>query len=175
MRNLFFLLALNILITPSCDKCKEVDCNYGDCDKGNCNCYAYYEGSFCDIEMREKFYGRYDGVLKYDGTSEQVYTILKQAGNEAGKIDWDNTGYLLITGSTEFTIPEQLSTFNNKTYVLRGEGGNLSLDKLTIKWSLGYQGVTIYFEFFGYPHLGKCSEGESTKPINLTEVFGAGN
>lgn len=167
MRLLYYSILFVSFVFYSCDKCKDVDCNYGDCVKGDCNCYDYYEGSFCDVEMREKFYGRYDGTLKYEGKSEQVYTILEKAGDEVSKIDWDNVGFLLITGSTEFTIPEQVVTFDDELYVLRGEGGTLDYHKLTIKYSVGYQGYTVYYEFVGFPHVYKKEQ----EGINLKEII----
>ena len=168
MKNLICVMLIASISLYGCDKCKDVNCNHGECNKGDCICNDFYEGDFCDIEMREKFYGRYYGTLKFeDGTSEQVLTQLRKAGEEVSKIDWYNFGYLLLTGSTEFTIPEQVVTYDGEIYVLRGEGGNLEHDKLTINYSIGYQGVTLYYQFVGYPYLGKQSAKGSIENISL--------
>ena len=149
-----FLLSVAFFLY-GCDKCKDVNCEHGNCEKGDCNCYDYYEGSLCEIEMREKFYGRYNGSLNWDGGGEDVYTVLSEAGDEVSKINWDYTAYLEITGSTEFKVPEQISVINGDTYVLRGEGGSLDYKKLTINFSTTYEGYTMYFKFVGYPQLKK--------------------
>jgi hypothetical protein len=144
----YSLLALSISFS-SCDKCKDVDCVNGDCNKGNCDCYPWYEGERCEDEMREKFYARYDGTLTIDGESEPAYTILSEAGNELNKVDWGGS-YILLTSSTEFTIPEQLITYEDAIFVLRGSGGTLKFDQLTIDFSYSFQGTTFYFHFTGY-------------------------
>lgn len=44
------LFAGSILLLPSCDKCADVECNHGTCDKGDCECSYGYYGSHCQYE-----------------------------------------------------------------------------------------------------------------------------
>ena len=55
------LLALPLLFLSSClDPCKDVSCqNGGECNDGNCDCPAGFEGSDCSEAARDKFIGTF--------------------------------------------------------------------------------------------------------------------
>lgn len=54
---LFFLLTL-----LSCDKCRDVSCGVGECEKGDCICPEPYEGEGC---YAHKYAGEYVGNIYY--------------------------------------------------------------------------------------------------------------
>ena len=162
MKYLVYTLLAISFVFNGCDKCKDVVCINGDCNKGNCDCYDWYEGDKCENEMREKFYGTYEGTLNCDGESHPVYSILSEAGNELNKIAWDSGWYLELTSSTEFTVPEQLVTYDGNIYVLRGSGGSLKYHQITIDFSITYEGYTMYCQYVRYSNYKTSGQGKET-------------
>jgi len=47
---LAFLFTLSMFVFQSCDKCKDVDCEYGYCEDGDCECYDGYYGNRCQYK-----------------------------------------------------------------------------------------------------------------------------
>ena len=45
------------------DPCLGINCNNGTCNEAICNCDEGYEGEFCETEIREKYFGFYEGDL----------------------------------------------------------------------------------------------------------------
>ena len=65
----FFLFAAAI----SCkDKCKDVICFNGYCEKGECICFDGYSGENCKIKESDKFAGNYTGKIVCDAITQPV-------------------------------------------------------------------------------------------------------
>lgn len=47
----YLLIAFGLMVaTSGCDKCKDVSCNGGTCEDGNCSCPAGFSGENCEVE-----------------------------------------------------------------------------------------------------------------------------
>jgi hypothetical protein len=110
-------IVLILLLAVSCkkdeDKCADVNCNFGTCVEGTCQCDEGYEGDDCSIASNEKFLG--DWELPCDGEIDiplaggvqaiptQTTVITVDAGGNPNQI------------SLEFTIP-----FVNQDIIITG-------------------------------------------------------
>jgi len=118
--------------------CKKKD---GDCPKG-------YEGNDCKTEIRAKFYGTYSGTLVGGGQNVSSFTTLKEYVGDVEKINWDNDGYLKVTGSTTFDIPKQ--QINSSGTIMTVEGnGSLNGNQLKMEFSASLSGVSVDFTYTG--------------------------
>lgn len=110
-KNLFLIAtAVILLILNGCgDACEDTTCrNNGICVDGTCECPLFYEGDFCEDEVREKYLGTYFGTLEAPFyTSERYFTLLRDdTGVEYLSFD----GLIIIlTSNTEFSFePNQV-------------------------------------------------------------------
>lgn len=151
MRNLTLsLILLFPLFLLSCkkDPCKDVICENGNPvatdDVCNCDCDAYYEGTLCDKEIRENFYGTFDGDATCEGfgTSSSEITITK--GSTVGRIiiDQENNVYATVIDAVNYTIPSQTVTDKDgNTYTVEGSGVR-SGDVLTSEMTFTFDPTT---------------------------------
>ncbi|MBL6876455.1 MAG: hypothetical protein ISR01_06650 [Chitinophagales bacterium] len=114
MKNLIPVFFM-ILLALSCnkDKCADLNCNFGTCVEGSCECDEGFEGDDCSVASNEKFLGDWElpcqGVIDIPvaGGSQEIPTqttvITVDAGGNPDQI------------SLEFTIP-----FINQDIVITG-------------------------------------------------------
>ena len=78
MKRVLFYFSLLLMITladTSCkDECKDVICNNGSCDEGNCVCNYGWSGENCDFKSVSEFYGDWTGDFNC-GLTDQVITM----------------------------------------------------------------------------------------------------
>ncbi|HEX2898162.1 MAG TPA: hypothetical protein VHS96_00430 [Bacteroidia bacterium] len=55
-----FILASSLVLTGCFDQCRRVDCVYGVCESGTCDCAPGYEGDVCSTKISQKFLGSYN-------------------------------------------------------------------------------------------------------------------
>lgn len=116
---------------------------------GGTGCPAWYEGTNCETEMREKFYGTYKGTAHEPGggSFEATLTVSAgkgsvqnihiewllngQSGNNGKPIVWE----VVLNSTNSFDVPTQIidnNPFNPNSYTDKGSGkliGNvLTLD-----------------------------------------------
>lgn len=114
MKNLFtyslsFLSVIFLLI--SCDPCKDVNCqNDGVCDEGTCTCPSGYEGTLCEVAIRDKMIGTYYGSTEctdeYDNDTFNVVisTYQPDAGMVSISIDGRSEFQCDITSTNTFRL-----------------------------------------------------------------------
>jgi len=85
MKKLFFLLSFLFFVTIvnySCkDECKDVVCNNGICDTGNCNCDFGWEGEVCDVKKISFFYGDWEGEVNCINNGDTIVMHIEDLGN----------------------------------------------------------------------------------------------
>ncbi|MCX7606907.1 MAG: calcium-binding EGF-like domain-containing protein, partial [Bacteroidia bacterium] len=106
-----WVAALAVLSLSSCkkDPCKDVSCqNGGVCVDGNCSCPTAWEGSRCEVDVRDKFIGAWSGSIDCgSGLGNATIRIGKLSGKD-GRIAIEGTTiHGRVTSSTEFEIPLQ--------------------------------------------------------------------
>ena len=118
----------------------------GSCTKDK-DCDQWYEGSNCDVEMREKFYGIYIGTIYGAGTSQAVSTSITPGSNGAQKLKIDGMADAELSSSTTFTFPYQtIIDLTNGNWVISQGSGVLDGDNLTYSM---YTPDGINFSFSG--------------------------
>lgn len=141
---------MGILSIASCtkDPCADVSCGNGTCDDGTCLCETGYEGSSCNTEMRQKFYGAYYGTMTIANQTQTAAIQVYSYNGNILRIWVDGDFYLEISGSSSVTIPTQIINVDNDTYGIQGTG---SLINNTIQLSMTWttQGVNIPVVFNG--------------------------
>ena len=135
MKKLFYLAISLILCFSMCND-KEEECANG------------YEGDDCNVEIRAKFYGTYFGTLTGAGESQSISTMLTTFIGNIEKITWDQRGYLVLSGSNTFNIPNQMITDSGITMTINGNG-SLNGDILTMTFKASMSGVSVDFTFLG--------------------------
>lgn len=85
MRRLLFYFSLLLMITfteTSCkDKCKDVICNNGICDEGNCVCNYGWGGDNCDFKRVSVFYGDWAGSFNCGFSDQNITMHIEGIGN----------------------------------------------------------------------------------------------
>lgn len=145
-----FAIAVLVIATTSCDKCKDITCqNGGTCDKGQCTCPTGYSGDNCEIKdpclgvnclnsgtcasgtcnCASGYFGTDCGLSCANcSTFTGNYTSYSQ--NYCGS----STGYTLsITTSTSSSNKISISNFNNKGWAVFGDvsGNSFSIPAQT--------------------------------------------
>jgi hypothetical protein len=67
-------IAASLFLT-SCNPCKDVVCNNGDCVEGDCVCNAGYESDDCSAAVNAKFSGRYTLTETCTTTGNDSYAV----------------------------------------------------------------------------------------------------
>ena len=166
MKKLFYL-AMSILLCLT--MCKKDDENPSS--SGGNECPSGYEGNNCDIEIRTKFFGTYVGVLTYEGTtSDDVSLELSKFVGDVEKIYWDQTFYLVVSGSTTFNIPEQEEDIGGDLVKISGNG-SLNGNILTILFTFSMSGTSVDFEFKGTKQKSTPAIEDSSLWLNMRDLL----
>jgi hypothetical protein len=64
------------LFLASCNPCKDVVCNNGDCVEGDCVCNSGYESEDCSAAVNAKFSGRYTLTETCTATGNDNYAVI---------------------------------------------------------------------------------------------------
>ena len=94
--NKLIIFVLSIVLITSCSK---------ECDQ-------WYEGSNCDIEMRDKFYGVFIGTLTGAGQTQTVSTSITPSSDGVQKLTIDGMAYVELSTTTTFTYPFRYSSYS---------------------------------------------------------------
>jgi hypothetical protein len=129
------IMAFGLMITAqSCkDPCKDVECNFGTCDEGTCLCEDGYEGTNCDVELRNKFLATYRvSGTDTDGDSYTDIPVKIEAASanvKAVLITWDNE--VVMNGnssaSNTITIPSQTAGGSTLSGTITGGGSTITM------------------------------------------------
>jgi len=148
MRNRIHILAITmacLFYTMSCsdlnDKCKDTDCNNGECIEGVCHCDEGYIGDYCETRLIEKFYGIYDYTRACDSfeTPDPRPIRIEDYNNAPDIMNiialWGDPGSVaeatLKSNFSDFQILKQDFSFS---WQIEGEG-SMAEDKNTINLS----------------------------------------
>ncbi len=116
-------MAITLLILNGCgDPCEDTTCrNDGICVDGTCECPQFYEGDYCEGEVREKHLGTYFGTLEAPGyTGDRYFTLLK---NDIGVEYLSFDGLIVIlTSNTEFSFEPDQNYYDNDFGSVRVNG-----------------------------------------------------
>ena len=130
--------------------CESIVCqNGGTCEEGTCICPDWYEGTSCEIETREKFFGEYIGTITRDGQTQIGSVTLETYAGNVQRITWDGTEYMELSGTNSVDIPTQ-----NALHIQYGVGtfegsGSLNGNQLTLDHVETYQSQTVVVNFTG--------------------------
>lgn len=153
------VLALSIgLLFSMCKK---------DCDPG-------YEGEDCDIEIRVKFYGFYVGTLTGGGQSAASQTELTVFVGDVEKIVWNQDGYLKVTGSTTFDIPNQQIPTSEGTITFEGNG-SINGIQITMEFKATLSGTTVNFTFVGNKQKSAPVTNDGSLLLKIDEIISQSN
>ena len=168
----FFAIALLFI---SCKKgpCDDVVClNNGTCLNGDCFCPEWFEGDYCEQEIREKYIGTYRGDFSSTQSGQQTIDVIisSQGDTNASMLYTDNDFFkkldLLSSSSSHFnyfptkvfdTINQSIAGTNVDVvyeYSLRGgifKGDSIVIEgetKITIP-SAGLTAPSNYWSFKG--------------------------
>lgn len=101
-----FLLCTSLFFTACKPKpCDQVNCAYGGvCDNGTCICQTGYEGTHCEVIIRDKFKGIYQVIE--DGTLSGMnqYTSSIENGDVINQIRIKNLGNFFKTNDVIATV-----------------------------------------------------------------------
>lgn len=133
-----------LLLNASCQKenekpdpCKGVNClNGGVCNDGTCDCPLYYEGNNCGTEVRQKYFGQFNGTLYVtsQGTSSARSTTISSNPSGPGYLKWDNMNVSLSDNNGNFILPYQYVNDGNEYYA---EGtGTVNSTHLLVNFSI---------------------------------------
>lgn len=133
MKKLIIFMFSIVLIT-SCSK---------ECDQ-------WYEGSSCDIEMRDKFYGVFIGTLTGAGQTQTVSTSITPNSDGVQKLTIDGVAFVELSTSTTFTYPTQTVVDpTNGNWTIDNGSGVLDEDNLTYNFYATINGQSFNFGFVG--------------------------
>ena len=124
---LFAILSFGISGCAKEDACAHTVCmNGGICRDGKCFCEKWYEGANCATEMREKFYGTWDGQLDDgSGTASVTFQIPISSGSSVEKIIFVFDGLPIkanLVNSNTLNIPDQTINTGGVSFNLHGSG-----------------------------------------------------
>ena len=119
----------------------------GSCAK---ECDQWYEGSNCDVEMREKFYGVFNGTLTGAGQTMTVTTSITPSSDGVQKLIIDGVAYVELSTTTTFTYPTQtIIDPTNGNWTIEDGSGVLDEDNLTYNFYATIGGQLFNFGFVG--------------------------
>lgn len=144
------LLVAFLGLFSSCDKCKDVDClNGASCNKGDCECTAFFSGDKCATEVRASYNAKYAGTFTYsDGSADRDTFELRSMGTDATKLEVvDGDGLVItLTTATNFSVFGEEIDGNDK-WTVTGTG-NFTSTAMSFKVNTSYteSGKVIYSE-----------------------------
>lgn len=133
-----------IIITPN--PCANVQCNFGQCVQGTCNCdYTQWEGINCATCKTNKYEGTYT-VDETCNTTHNTYTATISSSSNACD------GDLIFDGMTHTALHGHVSNLDGRSFTLNGGGvgglsghGTINADNSVITFTYGYwDGATSY-------------------------------
>lgn len=132
------------------DLCFNNQCVNGDCDPntGDCNCDEFYEGTNCDVEEREKFFGTWgiDDITCVGSVNLNTNFILA-AGPTIEDISIQipgGIGFMMnatISGST-MTIPAQDIDVGGGNFANFSGTGEIDGDVINLNMQIIFDGLT---------------------------------
>lgn len=134
----------------SCDKCKDVDCKNGaSCNKGDCECTAFFNGDKCETEVRASYNARYAGTFTFsDGSKDRDTFELRSLGTDASKLEIvDGEGLIFtLTSATNFSVLGE--EIDGKDIWRVTGSGNFTSTAMSFKVKTTYteSGMVIYEE-----------------------------
>lgn len=111
-RIMTLVLSIAVIGLAACkkDKCKDKNCGSGSCVDGNCVCNTGYEGSACDVQVRAKFIGLYQGNLACSGfpSFAMNVTITNSSAGITSIVMSDGTdSWVAVVSGSTLTIANQ--------------------------------------------------------------------
>ncbi len=121
----YLCIIMCCLLLGACskDKCKDNFCLHdGFCEDGSCNCGDWYTGNNCEDELREQFYGEYEGFLSIGSTSSASNISYYSSTKGVQFMSFGFTGYLELQPNGDFTIPIQNLNLDGESFFVEGTG-----------------------------------------------------
>ena len=132
MKKIILALAVFVFAFSSCKK----ECEYWE------------EGKKCDTEVREKYFGTYNGVVTISGTPQNAYSAVATSSDGPKNFIIDSQIDCELTSETAFDIP--LQNFYSGGNAMQVEGsGSFSGNQLIYNCILTFNGATNVMSFSG--------------------------
>ena len=167
-----FIFSL-FLLYSSCEKepevidpCENVECAYGNCIEGKCNCDPGWMGDDCSVMRSTQFKGFWEGILNCTGISDTMGLIVKEGSNPltelkiqthnlkysfgvlsidfdvyqmVGKIDTSFTKFDIVPLPVTFTIPQ----FGDINVIVSGSGSIKSETEMDLTMNIDLENPLI--------------------------------
>lgn len=104
------IFVLSLTLFQCADPCKEVECNYGDCLEGICECDDGYEGEFCDTRKSALFSGQWEGLFDCTELSDSATIKLEDHETDIRKITLNTIGMEMGYEGLSFTLDNTILT-----------------------------------------------------------------
>lgn len=143
LKLLFSTLLCTLLLFTSCNKCKDVVCINGECEKGECICDEGYEADDCSVAAAEKFLGDWEVDEDCDGIIADYDVSITKVS--AGRIRISNFGDVSgdeIEAKAEgnkFTFNDQISQIS-----VAGTGTLVSGSTINLSYTVSLLGFQVY-------------------------------